>query len=89
VRSIIKKKMISEMPYLKATWALLFLCQFSEPAFSQEKTDSIASMDEVTVTATRRSAQTSKLPYSIAVLSREDASRQLSRTVPELSLIHI
>ena len=63
--------------------ALLIFSQFAMPVFSQEKTDSIASMDEVTVTATRRSAQSSRLPYSISILSREDASRQLSRTVPE------
>ncbi len=75
--------MSSAMRCMKSTWVLLFLCQFSGKAFSQEKTDSIASMDEVTITATRRSAQSSRLPYSISVLSREDASRQLSRTVPE------
>ena len=75
--------MSSVMRCIKSTWVLLFLCQFPGQAFSQEKTDSIASMDEVTVTATRRSAQSSKLPYSISVLSREDASKQLSRTVPE------
>lgn len=62
---------------------LLIFCHSAMPVFSQEKTDSIASMDEVTVTATRRSAQSSRLPYSINILSREDASRQLSRTVPE------
>ena len=63
--------------------ALLIFCQFAIPVFSQDKTDTIASMDEVTVTATRSSAQPSRLPYSITILSREDASRQLSRTVPE------
>ncbi len=63
--------------------ALLIFCQFAIPVFSQDETDTIASMDEVTVTATRRSAQSSRLPYSITILSREEASRQLSRTVPE------
>jgi hemoglobin/transferrin/lactoferrin receptor protein len=61
----------------------LIFCQFTMPVFSQDKTDTIASMDEVTVTATKRLSQSSRLPYSITILSREDASRQLSRTVPE------
>ena len=63
--------------------ALLIFCQFAIPVFSQDKTDTIASMDEVSVTATKRLSQSSRLPYSITILSREDASRQLSRTVPE------
>jgi outer membrane receptor protein involved in Fe transport len=83
VKSIIKKKMSRIMKRKLLTLLLLISSRFAMPVFSQEKTDSIASMDEVTVTATRRSTQSSKLPYSIAVLSREDASRQLSRTVPE------
>lgn len=66
-----------------STVAFLIFSQFVMPVFSQEKTDSIASMDEVTVTATRRSAKSSRLPYSISILTREDASRQLSRTIPE------
>jgi len=61
----------------------LIFCQFAMPVFSQDKTDSIASMDEVTVTATKRLSQSSRLPYSISIHSREDAYRQLSRTVPE------
>ncbi len=58
-------------------------CLFCEQLYSQQSADTIRLMDEVTVTATKRAVSKSQLPYSVEVMTREDAARNLSRTVPE------
>lgn len=58
-------------------------CFLTSQLFSQQASDTSTLMDEVTVTATRRSVGKSQLPYSVEVLKREDFARNLSRTVPE------
>lgn len=45
--------------------------------------DTVQQMEEVVVTATRREAALSSLPYSAVVLTRRDMRRQPSRTLPE------
>ena len=50
---------------------------------AQDQSDTARNMEEVVVTATRHSAQASRLPYTVNILTRKDAERQASRTVPE------
>lgn len=61
--------------------ALYSFC--STQLYAQQPTDTARLMDEVTVTATKRSVGKSQLPYSVEVMKRDDLSRNLSRTVPE------
>ena len=56
---------------------------FSNHLFSQQSTDTVRLMDEVTVTATKRSVNKSQLPYTVEVMTKEGVARNLSRTVPE------
>ena len=58
-------------------------CFLTSQLFSQQVSDTVRLMDEVMVTATKRSVRKSQLPYSVEVMTREDISRNLSRTVPE------
>lgn len=58
-------------------------CLFYSQLFSQQVSDTARLMDEVTVTATKRSVGKLQLPYSVEIMTREDISRNLSRTVPE------
>lgn len=50
--------------------------------FSRAQQDSVL-LDEVIVTATRKSDLVKDLPYSIILFKRKDAEKQLSRTLPE------
>ena len=50
---------------------------------SQNAVDSVKRMDDVIVTATRKSTAVASLPYSVNSLSKNTIQRQLSRTVPE------
>ncbi len=50
---------------------------------SQNAADSVKRMDDVVVTATRKSTAVASLPYSVNSLSKNTIQRQLSRTVPE------
>lgn len=50
---------------------------------AQERKDSIASLDEVVVTATRMRSPSVQLPYISGIRTRENSYRQVSRTVPE------
>ena len=59
---------------------LLFICLNS---FSQDVKDSVKTMGEVTVTATRQKELLQKVPYSTTVIQKSDLNRQVSRTLPE------
>ncbi len=50
---------------------------------AQQATDSVVQMEQVTVTATRKSQLLSSLPYAAEVLQRSQLDRQVARTVPE------
>ncbi|MFN5422673.1 MAG: TonB-dependent receptor plug domain-containing protein [bacterium] len=62
---------------------IVVLTLLSDQLFSQQSVDTVRLMDEVTITATKRNVSKSQLPYAVEVLTREDAARNLSRTVPE------
>ena len=79
---IIKKKSNMRIPLLFIGIGLAtFFC--TSVTYGQQTTDTVKLMDEVTVTATKRAVNKSKLPYSVELLTREDAAQNLSRTVPE------
>lgn len=59
--------------------AVSLLC--AEYSIAQQ--DSTLLLDEVIITATRKSDFVKDLPYSIISLKRKDAEKQLSRTLPE------
>ena len=52
-------------------------------ASSQTAIDTVKRMDDVVVTATRKTTATEVLPYAVNILERNAIQRQLSRTVPE------
>ncbi len=52
-------------------------------ASAQTAADSVKRLDDVVVTATRKSTAIAQLPYSASILSKNAMQRQLSRTVPE------
>lgn len=63
---------------------ILFLSFIDVLAIAQQHaSDTVQQMDEVVVTATRRASALSSLPYSAAVLTRQDMHRLPSRTLPE------
>ena len=62
---------------------LACLLLLSAGASAQEVRDSVASLSEVMITATRNRKEAARLPYAVEVLDRERAGRQVSRTVPE------
>ncbi len=70
------------MSGIKALW--LFGLSFSFfGASSQTSADSVKRMDDVVITATRKSTATAFLPYAVNVLDQNFIQSQLSRTVPE------
>lgn len=65
---------------------IIFLMGLSLSFFSansQTTADSVKRMDDVVVTATRKSTAMTVLPYAVNTLDRNSIQRQLSRTVPE------
>jgi outer membrane receptor protein involved in Fe transport len=70
------------MSGIKALWLFVLLFSFFA-ARSQTVADSVKKMDDVVVTATRKSTAVASLPYSVNSLSKNTIQRQLSRTVPE------
>lgn len=62
-------------------FVFLILITPSHLLFSQE--DSVKNMNEVVVTATKRSTNWHELPYAAVSFSRKEAERNLSRTLPE------
>lgn len=52
-------------------------------ASSQTVTDSVKRMDDVVVTATRKTTAMAVLPYAVNIVNRNAIQKQLSRTVPE------
>lgn len=60
-------------------WALLWPVLVQ----AQSDKDSVKSLDEVTVTATRSSMSVNSVPYSASVVTRNDFNKQVSRTLPE------
>lgn len=81
-QNIIKKRINIEMRKVKI-FGIGLTCFFTSQLFSQQVSDTVRLMDEVMVTATKRSVRKSQLPYSVEIMTREDISRNLSRTVPE------
>ncbi len=70
------------MSGVKAIW--LFGLSFSFfAAHSQTPADSVKRMDDVVITATRKSTAIAVLPYAVNVLDQNSIQSQLSRTVPE------
>jgi outer membrane cobalamin receptor len=70
------------MSGIKALW--LFGLSFSFfAASSQTSADSIKRMEDVVITATRKSTAAAVLPYAVNVLDQNSIQTQLSRTVPE------
>lgn len=67
---------------MKQIWGIgvLFFCLNS---FSQDVKDSVKTMGEVTVTATRQKELLQKVPYSTSVIQKNDLKKQVSRTLPE------
>ncbi|MEN9950501.1 MAG: hypothetical protein RLY85_1253, partial [Bacteroidota bacterium] len=66
--------------YWIASMAMMILWS---SAFAQQQQDSVVQMEQVTVTATRRAAEVSRLPYAVELMHARDLERQLSRTIPE------
>ena len=52
-------------------------------ASSQTAADTVKRLDDVIVTATRKSTAIAQLPYAASILTKNAAQKQLSRTVPE------
>lgn len=52
-------------------------------ASSQTAVDSVKRLDDVVVTATRKSTAIAQLPYAANILTKNTVQKQLSRTVPE------
>jgi outer membrane receptor protein involved in Fe transport len=80
---IITKREIKMRRFLNMIGVTLTALVINTQVFSQQSVDTATIMDEVTVTATKRSMNKSALPYSVELLTREESSRNLSRTVPE------
>ena len=70
------------MSGLKAFWLVGLSFSFFS-ASSQTSADSVKRMDDVVVTATRKSTATAVLPYAVNVLDQNSIQTQLSRTIPE------
>jgi outer membrane receptor protein involved in Fe transport len=80
---IITKREIKMRRYLNIIGVTLTALFINTQVFSQQSVDTATIMDEVTVTATKRSMNKSALPYSVELLTREESLLNLSRTVPE------
>ena len=70
------------MRTVKAYSAIGLLLSFFSVS-AQTETDSVKRMDDVVVTATRKSTAIAVLPYAVNILDRSSIQKQLSRTVPE------
>ena len=80
---IITKRVIKMGFYLNMIGVTLTALVINTRVFSQQSVDTVTLMDEVTITATKRSMNKSALPYSVELLTREESILNLSRTVPE------
>ena len=83
-----KKKINRSSSQLKLSNFAIGIILLASAQFSFAQQDSTKEMEEVIVTATRKSELAKDLPYSIVSSNRNDASKQLSRTLPE-SLVGI
>ena len=64
-------------------YILMALAFSFSSATSQTGVDSVKKMDDVVVTATRKSTAIAQLPYAANILTKNIVQKQLSRTVPE------
>ena len=75
---------------MKRSMAYLFSCVAvaalaAHPAAAQTTADNVSAIDEIVVTAQKRSEQVSKVPISIAAQSQQQLDRQGIKTVADLA----